>query len=311
MSTPAQIPAKPHLDGRTFQPQLASLANTLALKVQREGPKLLPQPPFVTLDIFVLLRQALHTNDLFFFLNADDRRKMDCDWRPAYHAASLPLVRCMIDCLYNITAILQNPGVNGFQFRQSGYKKSLESVDADERRYGGDPKWDDYIARKRELLRNGMLLDGITETEVRAAKTWPTLGRYLTVKKNVPLTPHQRFLQKLTYGFWQEYSGMAHAAFEGLLPTALFYTSKDIPHELRPMVDETLETMISIHIPRLSAVLLCMLTEVQAFFRFDGARIGQRLHEVWNALLVAPEVKELYDERYAQLMKDKGITPNG
>jgi len=311
MSTPAQIAAKPHLDGRTFQPQLASLANTLTLKVQREGPKILPRPDFVTVDIFVLLRQALHTYDLFFFLNADERRQKDCDWRPAYHAASLPLIRCMIDCLYNITAILKNPGVKGFQFRESGYKKMLESLDADEQRYGGNPKWDDYIARKRELLRLCMLRDGVAETEVRAAKTWPTLGAYLRVKRNVPLTPHQQFLKRLTYGFWQEYSGMAHATFEGLLPTALFYTSKDIPHEYRPMVDDTLETTISIHIPRLSAVLLCMLTEVQAYFRFDGARIGQRLHEVWNALLVAPEVKELYDERYAQLMKDKGITSDG
>jgi len=70
MSTPAQIPAKPHLDGRAFQTQLASLANTIALKVQREGPKILPRPDFVTVDIFVLLRQALHTYDLFFFLKA-------------------------------------------------------------------------------------------------------------------------------------------------------------------------------------------------------------------------------------------------
>lgn len=104
---------------------------------------------------------------------------------------------------------------------------------------------------------------------------------------------------------------MAHAAFEGLLSTGLFYMSKDIPHEDRSKIDETLETTVAIHIPRLSAILLCMLTEVQAYFRFDGARIGQRLHEVWNALLVAPEVKELYDLRYEQLMKEKGITPDG
>lgn len=308
MSTPAQTTAKPRLDGRTFQPQLASLANTIALKVQREGPRTLPNPIFVTADIFILLRQALHTYDLFFYLNADERRQKDCDWRPAYHAASLPLVRCMIDGLYNITAILQNPGQKGYQFRESGYKKMLESLNADEQRYGGDPKWDDYIAKKRALLHACMLGDGITETEVRAAKSWPTLSAYLRVKKNVFLTPHQEFLKKLTYGFWQEYSGMAHAAFEGLLSTGLFYISKDIPHEQRPIIDETLETTIAVHIPRLSAILLCILTEVQAYFRFDGARIGQRLHEIWNVLLVAPEVKELYDERYAQLMKDRGIT---
>jgi len=76
------------------------------------------------------------------------------------------------------------------------------------------------------------------------------------------------------------------------------------------MVDTMFETMLSIHIPRIAAVLLCMLTEVQAYFRFDGAHIGQRLHQVWNALLPAPEVKELYDLRYGKLMSDKGINPD-
>ena len=60
---------------------------------------------------------------------------------------------------------------------------------------------------------------------------------------------------------------------------------------------------------RASAILLCILTELQAFFRFDGARINERLHEVWNALMPAPEVKDLYDSRYAELMKRSGIEP--
>ena len=53
-----------------------------------------------------------------------------------------------------------------------------------------------------------------------------------------------------------------------------------------------------------------MITEVQAYFCFDGAHINQRLHTVWNALIRVPEIKELYDERYAKLMKDKGIDPD-
>jgi hypothetical protein len=48
----------------------------------------------------------------------------------------------MIDCLYNITAILKSPGPKGYQFRESGFKQILTALDADERRYGGDPKWD-------------------------------------------------------------------------------------------------------------------------------------------------------------------------
>ncbi len=73
------------------------------------------------------------------------------------------------------------------------------------------------------------------------------------------------------------------------------------------MVDDAFEEMIAVHIPRMSAILLCTLTEIQASLKFDGAHINQRLHEIWNALLPAPEIKELYDERYAQLMMEKGI----
>jgi len=66
---------------------------------------------------------------------------------------------------------------------------------------------------------------------------------------------------------------------------------------------------MSMHIARAAAILLCMVTELQAYFHFEGARIGERIHEMWNALMPLFEIKELYDERYAQLMKDKHISP--
>jgi hypothetical protein len=59
---------------------------------------------------------------------------------------------------------------------------------------------------------------------------------------------------------------------------------------------------------RVAGILLCILTEVQAYFQFDGARINERLHEAWNALRPIPEIKELYQGRYAQLMEQKNIT---
>jgi hypothetical protein len=298
------------IDARTFQKQLGSLGNTIALKVEREGPKILPKPTFVSVDIYIMLRQTLAVYDLFFFINADKRRNEDVDWKVAYSAAILPLIRCMIDCLYNITAILNNPGPKGYQFRESGYKKILETLDADEKRYGGDPKWDAYIAKRRAETATVIGVDGLTMDEIKGAKSWPTLGRYLRVKSGTVLTPHQGFLKRLTFGFWQEYSGMAHATYQGLLATAYFFTPDNLPREERPRFEtEVTEGMISMSIFRVAAILLCTLTEVQACFRFDGARINQRLCEVWNALLRASEIRELYDERYMNLMKERGISP--
>lgn len=298
-----------HLDAGAFQNQLGELANTLAFKVQREGPKLLPTPIFLSADAFMLIRQASHTYDLFFYLNADEKRHKEVGWKVAYGAVTLPLIRCMIDCLYNITAMLDNPD-RAFTFRLSGYKKALDALDADERRYGGNADWDGYIAKRRNYLDTMLRHDGFKMSDVQAAKMWPTLSAYLRVKKATAPTPHQDFLKKLTYGFWQEYSAMAHGTYDGLMPTAVFYAPKEVPHEERPQIDEAYERMIFTHISRMAAILLCMLTEVQAYFKFDGANINPRLHNVWNVLRRVPEIKELHDARYKKLMKQKGINPH-
>jgi hypothetical protein len=87
------------------------------------------------------------------------------------------------------------------------------------------------------------------------------------------------------------------------------YLEHDLPHEERPKLAEASLKNIFLHMARASAVLLCILTEIQALFRFDGARINERLRDVWNATLPAPDVKELYESRYERLMKDKGILP--
>jgi hypothetical protein len=102
---------------------------------------------------------------------------------------------------------------------------------------------------------------------------------------------------------------MAHAAFEGLIPVATYYTADSMLHEDRPKMDALYPKILSMHITRTAAILLCVVTELQAHFRFDddGARIKERICEMWNALMPVFEVKELYQERYVQIMKDRGI----
>ncbi len=294
-----------------FQKPLGMLAEVLAQKVHREAPKLLPAPPFVAIDMYVLTRKAMRTYDLLFYLNADERREGDCYWRSVYSIAALPLIRTMIDCLYNITAILQDPAKNGTWFRESGYKKALAALDEDEKRYGGQPKWDNWIGRNRSMLDLGVRATGLRMDDVAARKVpWPALGKYALDKSPGGVTTaHQNFLKTFTLGKWREYSAMSHGAFEGLMPTAMFYVRDAMPHDDRPKIEETFERVLFLHIGRAAGILLSIVTELQAYFRFDdnGARINERIHEMWDILTVVPELKEIYDEHYAPLMKARSI----
>ena len=80
-----------HIDASTFQRPLETIAEVLAQKVKREAPKLLSAPPFVAEDLHVLVRQAIYTYNLLFYLNADERRENDHYWRKAYSIVTLPL----------------------------------------------------------------------------------------------------------------------------------------------------------------------------------------------------------------------------
>jgi hypothetical protein len=145
-------------------------------------------------------------------------------------------------------------------------------------------------------------------SDVMSQRKWPLLGKYLDAR-NAPLTEHQTFLKTLTLGYWREYSEYSHATFQGLMRVGVVYAQADVPHDHRGKMEEASLGLIFGHMARASVILLCILTELQANCHFNGARINERLHEVWNALVGAPEVKDLYDGRYAQLMRDKKIEP--
>jgi hypothetical protein len=287
------------------------LAEVLAQKLRREAPKLLGATPgYVSVDLHVLLRQMIYTYNLFFYLNADERVENDPHYRKQYSVVMLPLVRNMIDSFYNITAILQNPAVKGAEFRSSGYKAKLEALNEDEIKYGGQPEWDEWIASRRDFLRKDMQNSGFKEAEVSLARQWPTLGRYIkSPQTGGKFSPHQQVLKLLTYGPWRGYSALAHGTFDGLLDTAIIYISDMLPLEERPKLDEVHPIHLGTHISQAAGILISVVTELQAHFRFDdaGARINERIHEVWNALMPTFTVKKLYQERYAQLMRDKCI----
>jgi hypothetical protein len=104
---------------------------------------------------------------------------------------------------------------------------------------------------------------------------------------------------------------MAHGGFEGLIRAGMFYIVDSMPHEERPKIEAVHLRVFSSNIARAALMLLCIITELQAYFHFDddGARINERIHKMWEALRPVFEVKELYNERYCQLMREKHIEP--
>jgi hypothetical protein len=289
-------------DVSRFQESLASLCRTIRLKLRSEGLRVVPKPVSFCADIHALLGQAGHIYSLFFYLNADEKRHKEAGWSPGIGVTILPLIRTMVDVLYNITALAEVPA-RTLEYRMSGYLYAKEALDEDERRYGTDQRWIDWISSQRRLLKQMISDDGFTEQEIIGVR-WPTLGAYLKMQ---PMSNAKSFLSEFGSGMWKFYSSLSHAGYDGLLSTAVFYSPGDLPHDQRDKLPNLYERTLNMHLPRVAGLLLCSITEVQAFFRFDGANINSRLNALWNILCELEEVKELYDGRYRELIVKRQI----
>jgi hypothetical protein len=314
MSGPEQIV---RIDAKTFQDALGELAATMVQKVFREGRQHIAGPDYVAEDIAMLVRYGASVYNLLNYLNADERRKEDCYWYVRYGVTGMSLVRALIDCLYNVIAILEDPAEKAPQYRKSGLKKTLDDIDEDLTRYAGQQDREEYLREKRKVVELLVRMSGFTIDEIMQVKKhemWPTFGTYInTLQQGGTRTDVQQFLKTFAHLEWRQYSALSHGAYEafigtlGMVPVGAYYMNDFLPHEQRDKLDDTYHLFLSTHISRSASVLLCMLTEIQAHCRFDGAHIDERICKVWAALLPLPATRELYDGRYSKLMKERGI----
>jgi len=307
-------PGRWSVDASSFQEPTLSLIESLANKVHREGPKLglEPAPPiYFFADLFVTLRQCREIAMLLCFINADEGQTEGFDRTKGYALQALQLVRALIDRLYNVCSLLEEPTSRAPRFRASGYKKANLALEEDKCRYGHltDTDWPRHLAVQAKLLQASMDRDGINIRSPQCPATWLTLGRYLQSAEGK--SERGKFLNRFIQGFWRDYSGLSHGTFEGLFTWAFFSMPDVLPHDMRPELTDTALRTIAVHLGRAFGVIACLLTEIQAYFHFedDATNIDDRLHRVWNALVVIPEVREMFNARYRDLMEQKGIRP--
>ena len=293
------------IDASKFSNQLSELATTLTYKVEREAPQISAHSS-IPLDTSIILRQLTQTYNLLRFVNADETRFANSAYRPSYSFVVLPLVRTMIDGFYNCTAMLDDPSRSRV-FRISGYYRMRESLEADEARYSHDALWKQYLTELRQSFDRGMRAEELSDTDLNErANRWPLLAEYLRID---PDTPHKQMLRKLTLGFWKEYSSISHASYDGLVSLFPFIAADRVPDENRAGLDDATDRHITMHFGRAAGVLLCLLTEIQHFYKFSGAKIDNRLSQIWAAMIPILEVRELYDCRYSSLLREPVVMP--
>ena len=286
------------IDASRFSNQISELALTITLKIEREiAPRSQSTMPS---DIGIILRYLTQVYDLLRLINSDEMRFESAAYRTSYSFVSLPLVRTMIDGLYNSMMMIHDPS-SSRKFRIAGYFRQREAIKNDEEKCKSSPVWNDYLLQRKQTLIEQIKQDGITNSDLDdKSNKWPLLSEYL---KNSTGAPHDVFLKQLTLGYWQEYSSLSHSSFAGLLSIFPFIAPDWVQSDDRAKMADAGERHTAMHLCRAAGLLLCLLTEIQHHYKFNDAGIDARLQALWTELVQAPEVGELYTARYKNFMR--------
>ena len=216
---------------------------------------------------------------------------------PKYPAQAHILSRSILDSLFNICLLIEDPKSFSRWFELDGYKSSRKEYERRKAKYENDPKdkdlldiFKDYIEK---IAKYYNLSDKEKEDPETNIKRWPIPSQIL--KKKFIKSPKKRdFLQKIYKDHYGEISEVSHQTFTGMAMGVY----ANIPEEhWYP------EKIGSDALYRCILFLLMILSEIDVEMKYKQ---NQKLKYIWTILSsFFLEAKEYYNIRYDNLLQYK------
>jgi hypothetical protein len=291
------------VDANTFQVQLDTLSSTVIERLKDEWPAKLQHLNFAQGSLVMNVR---YSRDVFRAIRNifSDEREPRWTWN---ELLMMPAVnRTLLDALFNQIFICEDFEKRSLWYHQSGWREQKLELDRMKDEYGKDPKWTQKLSEYQSLVDKGISLFQISKDQVADPKKivqWPSSGQM----SNYGIDPTTRnadrqFLQYLTDWFYKDHSTRSHLSFLGQLKMSPLLFREELPKDERLELEKNkFPLMLGEQISRSVFLLLCLISEIQNQFRFSG-NLELRILEVWHALIPGfPEVKEIFDMRYAAM----------
>lgn len=213
---------------------------------------------------------------------------------PKYPTQAYVLGRPLIDTLFTVVALIEEPMCHSRKYELAGYKVEWEKYDRQLERYGDEPQWKSYLEEKKKYLNESAKLYVLSKDEkqnpAKHIAFWPIPSQML--KSNMISTEESRVFLKEVYDWrYRQISEWGHHAWGGMA-LGVFQTVPE--HQWHPGKLESDAVYTGI------LFLLMILSEIEASC---GYRAKQQLRYVWTILSNHfDEAAHYYDLRYQALL---------
>jgi hypothetical protein len=291
---------KKTLDYAVIQKDWMSLFEGMALKLEREFPPKLASSGAREF-VWLTFRVALNTYKTMVFICAE--KPPDPLRRPEYTVSCPPLVRTLVDSLFNIVFALEDLEGRVSWYYKAGWRENQERLERYIQTYGSLEEWKTWLETFKAGQEHGASIWGISAQEranLKLINFWPLPSQMvrfgLATTDTLPAT--RAFLQYLNDWFYRELSQESHMSFPGLAHRGGMLMELD---KKEPLIQEKLDHNRSTQMVMTMTILLALGSEIDQNFNFG---FKQRIMVLWGILSDAlPIAKEVYQARYAGLLR--------
>lgn len=216
---------------------------------------------------------------------------------PKYPVQAHILSRSILDSLFNICLLVEDPNYYSRKFELAGYLSWRKEYDRRKIEFENDPRFKELIDIFQEHIEKGAKYYNLSNEEKenpeKNIKRWPIPSRILN-KKLIKSTEKREFLQKIYKDHYGEISEISHQTFTGMAMGVY----ANIPEEhWYP------EKIVSDALYRCILFLLMILSEIDVEMKYKQ---NQKLKYIWTILgSFFLEAKEYYNIRYDALLQYK------
>ncbi len=284
------LPDFPKLPWATFGPQLSTVLEATANKLDREWPSQWSTLGGANALLELLARSTNNTFHSVLVLSSDNPQH---PLRVEDALSVPPLARTMIDVLFTTVYLFDDLPARTSQYYKGGWREKWEEHERYQAAYESNSDWTQWLTGHKKLLAMSAQLYGVSSAEQANPKTlpyWPTPGQMLR-DKSLKGRRHD-YLVYLNDWFYKHLSSESHLSLPGLtMRTAALLRNDD-----RDLRDQHLDKQRSDQVLTSSLVALAFASEVQIECKFD---LADRLKYIWTVVSSHFDMaRELYEPWY-------------
>jgi hypothetical protein len=244
--------------------------------------------------LFMSTRLARSTFRTISYLCADIRQTQH-DWNWETTLVLPALNRTILDSVFSIVFMLEDPANRSRWYHESGFREAKEELERYKNQYAALPEWEEWLKGYEQIVNDGIMQFGVSPEALdlkRKYKWWPNPGSM--PREASPKT--REFLRYLSDWFYREMSSQVHLSLLGTVKFGSLIAPELFDKERQETI--SFPRFRALQLGRTVTLLLCLVSEIEYYFSFG---MNHRVLELWQVVIEnIPETAEIFRKRYTE-----------